>query len=709
APPPAAEPAPEAAPGAVLVFVDPRVPEHERVEAAIPEGAILVELDPARDGIEQVTEVLKSYQDVDAIHFLTHGREGGATLAGTEINLATVEARSDELAAWGDHLAQGADLLFYGCEVGKGEAGAALVSALASVTGADVAASSNDTGHESLGADWALETTSGDIDAGIVISAQFQADYYSFLTATIDLSAASSSWTAVLTGAAFDPGQDLQAQAAIDLQGNASNPLLYMWFDDKGTVSTTDDELALRLRVDQAADQQGDLNGYVWLGIDVDSDNDLDIFLTIDGGGNGNAELSIYDAGTGANTSPNTSSIENQVVLATLTAGAGTLNFSTVASIDTSGNGNVDSDGNTDYFISVKFNFDTFATAANLKQLTGSVSNVSTLNSNAGLTKDTTLRYVVASAQQANALNGDIGGYNSTDDYSVTFASKGAFSSTTSLGNPGVVAGDSTAPAAPTVTLNAASDSGASNSDRNTNDDTPSVRVTLPTSGSLAVANDVVNVYYGGNSVGTATLSATDITNGYVDITTTTLGADGSKSLTAKITDTSNNASDASTALEITLDKTAPVIASAAVNGASLVLTYTEANTLDATNKAGTGTFTVTAGGATINVTAVAVDSAAKTVTLTLASAVTAGQVVTVSYADPTGGDDASATQDAAGNDAASLTNQAVTNNTPDTTAPAAPTLTLNAASDSGASNSDRNTNDDTPSVRVTLPTSGSL
>ncbi|MCW8205372.1 SwmB domain-containing protein, partial [Verminephrobacter aporrectodeae] len=64
----------------------------------------------------------------------------------------------------------------------------------------------------------------------------------------------------------------------------------------------------------------------------------------------------------------------------------------------------------------------------------------------------------------------------------------------------------------------------------------------------------------------------------------------------------------------------------------------------------------------------------AKTVTLTLSTAVTSDQTVTVAYADPTTGNDANAIQDAAGNDATSFAATAVTNNTPapvDTTAPA--------------------------------------
>ena len=116
-----------------------------------------------------------------------------------------------------------------------------------------------------------------------------------------------------------------------------------------------------------------------------------------------------------------------------------------------------------------------------------------------------------------------------------------------------------------------------------------------------------------------------------------------------------------------TLDTIPPVFANAAVNGSTLVLNYTEANTLDATNKPLPAAFTVSGGH---NVTGVALNAVSHTVTLTLGTAVANGETVTVSYTDPTAGNDVNAIQDAAGNDAATITTQPVTNNTPDTTAP---------------------------------------
>ncbi|GGY31990.1 DUF4214 domain-containing protein [Pseudoduganella albidiflava] len=111
-------------------------------------------------------------------------------------------------------------------------------------------------------------------------------------------------------------------------------------------------------------------------------------------------------------------------------------------------------------------------------------------------------------------------------------------------------------------------------------------------------------------------------------------------------------------------DTVAPAFAGATVNRRTLVLTYDEAGPLDAAHGPATGAFTVMAGGTAIAVSAVAVDAAARTVTLTLATAVRHDQPVTVAYADPTGGNDAAAIQDAAGNDAAPLAATPVVNTT---------------------------------------------
>ena len=160
-------------------------------------------------------------------------------------------------------------------------------------------------------------------------------------------------------------------------------------------------------------------------------------------------------------------------------------------------------------------------------------------------------------------------------------------------------------------------------------------------------------------TLGTAVANGETVTVSYTD---TTAGND-----TNAIQDGAGNDAASMTTQAVTNntpDITAPVFASATVNGTSLVLNYTEANTLDGTNVPPTTAFAISGSVSGVhNVTAAAVDAAGKTVTLTLGTAVSNGETVTISYTDPTAGNDTNATQDGAGNDSATIVTQPVTNN----------------------------------------------
>ena len=110
------------------------------------------------------------------------------------------------------------------------------------------------------------------------------------------------------------------------------------------------------------------------------------------------------------------------------------------------------------------------------------------------------------------------------------------------------------------------------------------------------------------------------------------------------------------------VDGVNPALSSASVNGAALTLTYGEA--LDESSTPATDAFTVTVAGSGRTVTHVSVSG--RVVTLTLASAVTDGQEVTVTYTVP----GTNPLRDAAGNAAEGLSNDPVWNATPDATPP---------------------------------------
>ena len=136
-----------------------------------------------------------------------------------------------------------------------------------------------------------------------------------------------------------------------------------------------------------------------------------------------------------------------------------------------------------------------------------------------------------------------------------------------------------------------------------------------------------------------------------------------SYSFTVIATDAAGNASEQAVALAITdVDEAAPTLVSAAVNGTSLVLTYSESL---ATPGPAASAFSVSGATTAAQTPSSAVVSGA-TVTLTLPTTAAYGQTITVSYAVP----GTNPIRDAAGNNAAALTAQAVTNNTASVFAP---------------------------------------
>ncbi|WP_010109422.1 SwmB domain-containing protein, partial [Verminephrobacter aporrectodeae] len=120
-------------------------------------------------------------------------------------------------------------------------------------------------------------------------------------------------------------------------------------------------------------------------------------------------------------------------------------------------------------------------------------------------------------------------------------------------------------------------------------------------------------------------------------------------------------------------DTTPPVISTAVVTGNQLVLTYTEAGTLDPAALTGNAGFTIhTASGtaAPITVSSAVVNGAAKTVTLTLSRTVAETETLSIVYTKPESGN---GVRDAAGNHAANFNGVIPTHGTPapaDTTPP---------------------------------------
>ncbi|HEX5065660.1 MAG TPA: cadherin domain-containing protein, partial [Myxococcota bacterium] len=159
-----------------LVLIDGNVADRDSLLADLRASAgpdreleVLV-LDAGRDGIGQITDILRERSGLDAVHVIAHGSDGVLQLGSTRLESESLAARRDAVASWGDALSSDADLLLYGCDLAGGERGEALLQGLAELTGADVAASTDVTGSALYGADWELEATVGHVEASALSS-----------------------------------------------------------------------------------------------------------------------------------------------------------------------------------------------------------------------------------------------------------------------------------------------------------------------------------------------------------------------------------------------------------------------------------------------------------------------------------------------------------------------------------------------------------
>ena len=153
-------------------------------------------------------------------------------------------------------------------------------------------------------------------------------------------------------------------------------------------------------------------------------------------------------------------------------------------------------------------------------------------------------------------------------------------------------------------------------------------------------------------------VSEAHITNGFWEIIT---GLTDGTEYAVRVIATRDDANSAPSG-EVTVtpgETTPPELSSASVDGATLTLTFNEA--LDTGETPDRSAYAVTVGGNSRGVDTVSVSGSV--VTLTLVTAVFAGEVVTVDYTAPTGDSD-SRLRDLAGNAAASFSAQAVTNST---------------------------------------------
>ncbi|WP_205756393.1 DUF4347 domain-containing protein, partial [Aeromonas veronii] len=160
-------------PAKEVVFIDSALPDHQQLAQGVKPGVEVVLLDAGGDELAQIADWAANHTGYDAVHIISHGAEGQVRLGNLTLTATNLASYATQLSTLGEALNPNGDLLLYGCDIAAGS-GANLIASLASITGTDVAASTDDTGGKG---DWQLEASTGSIEAGLPLTAQAMAGY----------------------------------------------------------------------------------------------------------------------------------------------------------------------------------------------------------------------------------------------------------------------------------------------------------------------------------------------------------------------------------------------------------------------------------------------------------------------------------------------------------------------------------------------------
>ena len=163
-----------------VVLIDPTVPDYQTLIAGISDQA-QVHLLSSSASLAEIADVLAGYQNLDAVHIISHGSTGSLALSGETVDSDTLASQRETLVTIGQSLSQEGDILLYGCNVGSDRKGQDFIEQLAALTGADIAASNDLTGSSEKGGDWDFETSVGLITQSVTASELATSGYTSVL------------------------------------------------------------------------------------------------------------------------------------------------------------------------------------------------------------------------------------------------------------------------------------------------------------------------------------------------------------------------------------------------------------------------------------------------------------------------------------------------------------------------------------------------
>jgi hypothetical protein len=237
--------------------------------------------------------------------------------------------------------------------------------------------------------------------------------------AIIAVTSDNTTWTEIAYPALTTPDAPNDHQTGIsegDIVGNnTGDPAILTNFDDNGTPGVlTDGYVAFRVRLGEDKPQPG-FTFFFGVGMDANTDGVIDLFLGVDNNSGGPPDqIGIFNPGTGANTSPSTTSIVATPLVSYAETGAN-YDFSPVTTIDPlETNTDLDAGGKEDYYHTFVVPFGDIVTELGLLGIT--------------FDENSTVQYVFGTSTQSNALNQDLGGPDGGTNSIETWEQLGAIS-----------------------------------------------------------------------------------------------------------------------------------------------------------------------------------------------------------------------------------------------------------------------------------------
>jgi hypothetical protein len=175
--------------GIDVVLIDSNLANSNLLAQAAAPGDKVILYDGVHESASQVLATVENWakstnSEIQSLSLLAHGVGGEFELGNQWISTSTLAQSAADWRQLGAFLAPGADIDLYGCDVAAaGSTGQALIDQIATLTGAQVFASTNVTGQ---GGDWTLEassagasplsSTTGDTPLNMAILAKYTGD-----------------------------------------------------------------------------------------------------------------------------------------------------------------------------------------------------------------------------------------------------------------------------------------------------------------------------------------------------------------------------------------------------------------------------------------------------------------------------------------------------------------------------------------------------